>query len=292
MEIRLLKYFLAVANEENITRAAKTLHIAQPSLSKQIIELENSLGKKLFWRGKRRVTLTPAGQILKKRADEIITLCHKTAQEVACSNKLIHGEITIAGAANCIIAQAIEQMLTKYPCITFKLLNGDAVQIAEYIENGLIDLAILLEPVDLTYYEHIPLPDSAKWGIYMRYDQPLAAKEKITTADLYNAPLIIPQRIGLKCELSEWLGRDIDSLNIIATFDILFNNPVTLIKAGVGYAFGLDTLIDTANNSTIIFRPLSPAIINKYGLVWKRNIQQNIAVKKYLEEINSILKNN
>lgn len=161
MEIRLLRYFLAVAREENITRAAQTLHIAQPSLSKQLIELEQQLGKPLLIRGKRKITLTEEGLLLRKRAEEIIMLCEKTERDISQDGTLIAGDLSICGASSDTIAQAVSNILNRYPNITFHFLNGDAEKIGEYLEQGRLDFGVLLEPVDLTKYEHIPLSESA-----------------------------------------------------------------------------------------------------------------------------------
>lgn len=285
MELRLLRYFLAVAREENITRAAKSLHIAQPSLSKQLMELEQELGKQLFIRGKRKITLTEAGILLRKRANEIILLCEKTAQDIARDSDLIGGEISIAGASSDTVARAVSNMLSQYPNVKFHLLNGDAEKIAEYMEHGILDFAILLEPVDITKYEHLPLRETAVWGIYMRKDCPLAGKEAVQPQDIKGIPLIMPQRIGLQRELSVWSGFEIETLNIIATFDILFNSPALLIKNGIGYAFALNTLIDTSESNTICFRPLDPPLKNQYGLVWKRYPVFSKAAEKFIEEV-------
>ena len=249
------------------------------------MELEQELGKQLFIRGKRKITLTEAGILLRKRANEIILLCEKTEQDIARDSDLIGGEISIAGASSDTVARAVSNMLSQYPNVKFHLLNGDAEKIAEYMEHGILDFAILLEPVDITKYEHLPLCETAFWGFYMRKDCPLAEKETIQPQDIKGIPLIMPQRIGLQRELSVWSGLEIETLNIIATFDILFNSPTLLIKNGNGYAFGLNTLIDTSESNTICFRPLDPPLKNQYGLVWKRYPVFSKAAEKFIEEV-------
>lgn len=285
VELRLLRYFLAVAREENITRAAKALHIAQPSLSKQLMELEREFGKQLFIRGKRKITLTEEGILLYKRADEIISLCEKTKREISRDTNLIGGEISIGGGFSVTIARAVSNITAKYPNVKFQLMNGDAEKIDEYLEHGTVDFGILIEPVDITKYEHIPLGDSAIWGFLMRKDCPLAKKEAICPKDIENIPLIVPQRIGLQRQLSDWAGVEPQKLNIAATFDILFNSPALLIKNGTGYAFALNNLIDTTESKTLCFRPLDPPIKINYGLVWKRYPVFTRAAEKFVEEV-------
>ena len=164
MELRLLRYFLAVAQEENITRAAEQLHIAQPSLSKQMMELEQEFGKKLFIRGKRKIALTEEGILLRKRATEILMLCEKTEREITQVSAMVGGELAIGGGSSATVAQTIARMAKKYPNVRYQILNGDAEKIAEHLEHGTLDFGILLEPVDLTKYEHLLLPEKALVG--------------------------------------------------------------------------------------------------------------------------------
>ena len=260
MELRLLRYFLAVAREENITRAAESLHITQPSLSKQLMELEQELGKQLFIRGKRKITLTEEGVLLRKRADEILMLCEKTRREIAQDSDLIGGVISIGGAQSTVV-----------------------------LDHGTLDFSILIEPVDLVKYEHLPLNETDEWGLLMQKDCSLASKEIIRPEDIQGVPLILPQRIGLQRELSAWAGIPMEQLNTIATFDILFNNPSLLIKNGLGYAFALRTLVDTSESPTLCFRPLEPAIKIQYGLAWKRYPIFSKAAEKFIEQIRELI---
>lgn len=285
MELRLLRYFLAVAREGNITRAAQTLHIAQPSLSKQLMELEQQLGKQLLIRGKRNVTLTEEGLFLRKRAEEILLLCEKTERDISQDSTFVAGDISICGASSATIAQAVSNILARYPHVTFHFLNGDAVKIGEDLERGTLDFGILLEPVDLTKYEHIPLRGSAVWGLFMHKDCSLAKRDAIRPQDIRDVPLILPQRIGLQRELSVWAGVEIEQLHTIATFDIFFSSPTLLIQNGIGYAFGTDTLLDTAESKTLCFRPLDPPIEAHYGLVWKRYPAFTKAAEKFVDEV-------
>lgn len=285
MEIRLLRYFLTVAREENITRAAEVLHITQPSLSKQLMELEQELGKKLLIRRKRKISLTEEGILLRKRADEIIMLCEKTEREISRDFHMVNGEISIEGAHSASVADAILSMRNKYPGVRFHLSNGDAEEIMERLDHGTLDFGILIEPVDLVKYEHLPLPETDEWGLMMHADSPLAQKSEISPNDIRDIPLIVPQRIGLQRELSAWSGLEIEHLNIIATFDILFNNPLLLLKRGLGYAFALKSLAVNQENQSLCFRPLIPAIKIQYGLAWKRYPVFSKAAEKFVKEL-------
>lgn len=291
MELRLLRYFLAVAREENITRAAESLHITQPSLSKQLMELEQELGKQLFIRGKRKITLTEEGVLLRKRADEILMLCEKTEREIAQDSDLIGGIISIGGAQSSTVAQATAQIADRYPRVQFQFFNGDAETLMEKLDHGTLDFGILIEPVDIVKYEHLPLKETDEWGLLMRKDCPLAEKDAIRPADIQNLPLILPQRIGLQRELSAWSGIATERLNIIATFDILFNNPSLLIKNGLGYAFALNNLVDTSESQTLCFRPFEPAIKIQYGLAWKRYQVFSKAAEKFIEQLRELVDN-
>lgn len=285
MDIRLLRYFLAVAREGNITRAAESLHIAQPSLSKQMMELEDELGKQLFIRGKRKITLTEEGSLLRKRAVEIVNLCDKARREIAQDSARIGGEVSIGGGLSLIVAEAIYRMSAKYPNVKFQFINGDAEKITEYLEHGTLDFGVFIEPVDIAKYEHLVLQEIACWGLLMRRDCALAKNTFIRPKDIEDIPLIMPQRVGLQRELSLWSEVELEKLNIIATFDLLFNTPMLLLKRGVGYAFVLNTLADTKESKTLCFRPLDPPIKCKHGLVWKRYPIFSKAAEKFIEEV-------
>lgn len=286
MEIRLLRYFLAAAREKNITRASYALHISQPSLSKQLMELEQQLGKKLFIRGKRSISLTEEGLLLYKRAEEIIQLCEKTEQEIARSGDRISGEISIGGGNSDIIAKAAARLVSKYPGIRFSFFNGDAEEVSEKLDRGTLDFGILIEPIDTSKYDHFPLAEINEFGLFMKSDAPLAAKSAIEPKDLRHTPLIIPQRAGLQAALSAWANTPIEKLRIIATFNTIFNNPSLLIKNGLGCAFGVDNLIDTSGG-TICFKPFKPAMKIQHGLIWRKHCFFSKASQKFLEEIRS-----
>lgn len=289
MDIRVLKYFLAIAREENITRASEVLHIAQPSLSKQIIELEKELGKKLLIRGKRKVTLTDSGVLLKKRAEEIIQLFEKTQKELISDTDTLGGEISIGGGQSEVIIQAASILHNKYPNVSFNFYNGDAVDVKEKLDNGTLDFGILIEPVDITKYEHIPLPQKDIWGFLMRKDFPLATKEVIKPCHIENIPIVTPKRLELQRELCLWSGKELDELNIIATYNTFFNNPTLLVKNGFGCAFTLKQLVDLKSNSELCFIPIYPTHQIQLGIVWKRYQVFSKVSEKFLEVLKEIL---
>ena len=193
MDIRVLRYFLAVAREKNITRAAKSLHITQPSLSKQLMDLEENLGKQLLIRGKREITLTEDGLLLKKRAEEIIDLVEKTEQEISTDENEIIGHLYLGGNTTPTVLNAISQLNQKYPDIQFHFYSGDAIEIGEKIDHGTLDFAIMLEPIDNTQYDFLSLPDTTQWGILMDKTDPLAINQVITNKIIKQLPLILHQ---------------------------------------------------------------------------------------------------
>lgn len=204
MDVRVLRYFLAVAREENITRAAESLHMAQPSLSKQIMELEAELGRQLFIRGKRRITLTQDGILLRKRAEEIVALVDKTEQEIRGNHETLSGKISIGGTPGKRILETAAALRKKHPELVFEFYSSDATDVTERLDQGSLDFAVLLEPVDALKYEYISLGEMAHWGLLMPEDSPLAEKPVVEKADLCRVPLVLHRRAGLQRELAHW----------------------------------------------------------------------------------------
>lgn len=275
MELRLLRYFLAVARESTITKAAESLHISQPSLSIQLKELEDMLGKQLIVRGKRQITLTEEGRLLRKRAEEILSLVDKTTNELQQDNYELQGDVRIGSGDVASVQYFMErtaEFRQKHPKIHFHFFGGDSTSITDQLDAGLLDFATLIEPVDLTKYDRIPLPLADHWALLLRTDHPLASKESITPADLLPIPLILPRRIGLQQELSSWLHLDIHKLNITATYNLVYYaHP--LVKLGVGSAIVFDRLVQDIGHMTeeLCLRPLEPSITPQYCLSWKKH---------------------
>lgn len=272
MDIRVLQYFLTVAREESITKAAETLHMTQPPLSRQIKDLENELGKLLLIRGSKKVTLTEDGMLLRKRAEEMVDLMEKTKAELASSSENINGEIYIGGGetdAISFLAQAAHNLQQEHPLIRYHIYSGDAGHVTERLDKGLIDFGLLVEPVDITKYDYIRLPVKDTWGVLMRKDSPLAEKDNICAEDLHDKPLIVSHQTSTSSEMSAWLKTDISKLNVVATYDLIYNAS-HFVKKGFGYVIALDKLINTSGDSNLCFRPLYPTLEAGLCIVWKK----------------------
>ncbi len=272
MDIRVLQYFLAVAREASITKAAQSLNMTQPPLSRQLKELEEELGKQLFIRGNRRVTLTEEGMILRKRAEEMVELMEKTKAEVSSSGENISGEIYIGGGETegiRLIAKAAEKIQRKHPGISYHLFSGNADDVTERLDRGLLDFGILIEPADIKKYDFIRLPTKDRWGLLMRRDHPLAEKNEIQPEDLQGLPLIASRQSLAHNELSGWLGKQYESLQIVTTYNLLYNASL-MVEEKVGCALCLDHIIPEYENSPLCFRPLEPQIEVGLDIVWKK----------------------
>lgn len=285
MDIRILKYFLAVAREENITRAAESLHIAQPSLSKQIMALERELGKKLLIRGKKKITLTEEGVLLRKRAEDIVSLVEKTEREISSDFTGISGEIAIGGNTPKTLLQVASSMQNKYPNISFQFYSGDATDVTEHLDHGNLDFAILLQPIDISKYEYITLPDTSNWGVLMKKDSEFSNLSVIKKENLLQMPLILHRRMGLQQAIADWAQTDVDNLHITSTYNVLHGSPVSFVENNMGYFLITRDLLSPNIDNNVRFLPLSPKLEVQYNLVWKRrNIFSNTA-KIFLENV-------
>lgn len=291
MEIRELRYFLAVAKEQSISKAAEYLFIAQPSLSKQMQNLEKEIGAQLFIRGSRKITLTETGEFLKKRAEEILDLYNKTSAELHAPISEVSGDIYIGGGESYAVdtvAKAAKVLQSKHPNIKFHFFSGDTEEIMTRLDKGLIDFGILVEPADLTRYEYLRLPQKDTWGVLMRKDSPLAEKEFITPEDLHNVPLIRSKQTMAKNELFEWFKKDTDKLNIVATYNLLYNASL-LVKEKLGYAIGLEKIINTTGDSELCFRPLKPKLETTLAVAWKKYQVFSKASEEFLSQLKKII---
>ena len=287
MDIRVLQYFLTVAREESITRAAETLRMTQPPLSRQLKDLEDELGKKLLIRGSKKVTLTEDGMLLRKRAEEMIDLMEKTKAELTSSDENISGEIYIGGGetdAVSLFAQTAGKLQKKYPQIHYHIYSGDAEIVMEKLDKGLIDFGLLVGPVDVSRYDYMRLPVSDIWGVLMRKDAPLAEKDVIRAEDLWDKPLILSHQAYSGSDISVWLGRDVHKLNVVMTYNLIYN-AAHFVKTGFGYAITLDKLINTTGNSELRFRPLYPTLEAGLCIVWKKHQVFSRASKQFLNQL-------
>ena len=276
MEIRVLRYFLAIAREESITGAANSLHITQPTLSRQIKDLEDKLGQKLFVRGSHRISLTAEGMLLRKRAEEIISLVDKTQQEFFSMKGNLSGDIYIGGGeteAMNYVASVCHELQNDYPDIHYHLYSGNAEDVTERLDKGLLDFGLLIQPTDITKYDYLHIPAKDSWGVIMLKDSPLAQKSEINVHDLANQPLIFSRQVLQSRmetnELAKWFGDEWKNLHIVTTFNLVYNAAV-MAKQGIGYVVTLDKLADTSDSSPLCFRPLSPKIESGLDIVWKK----------------------
>ena len=293
MEIRVLKYFLTVAREGSITGAANSLHLTQPTLSRQLQELEKELGQKLLVRGKYKISLTPEGMILKKRAQEIVEMVEKTEAEFSSLKDVLSGDIYIGcGETDSMkyVASVIKEIQEIYPEIKFHIHSGNAEDVTEKLDKGLLDFGVLIQPVDLSKYDSMPLPDKDVWGVIMRKDSPLANKKAIELEDIKNLPLIASRQMSPKYSSDsgflDWFGNDFENLDIRATYNLVYNAGI-MVKAGIGYAITLDKLVNTSDN--LCFRPLKPKLESGLNIVWKKYQVFSPAAKMFLEKLQAKL---
>lgn len=293
MEIRVLKYFLVVAREGSITKAANSLHLTQPTLSRQLKDFENELGQKLFIRGSHNITLTQEGILLRKRAEEIIEMVDKTEAEFRSIKDIISGDIYIGGGETesiKYIAEIIKSLQSEYPNIKYHIYSGNAEDVTERLDKGLLDFGVLIQPKDLSKYDYVTLPSKDVWGVIMRKDSPLANKNEIKINDLLSLPLICSrQNINnfTQNEYFNWFGDNLKKLNIVATYNLIYNASL-MVEAGIGYAIGLDKLVNISNESSLCFRPLSPKLESGLDIVWKKNQIFSPAAKLFLEKIKKL----
>jgi len=285
MDIRVLQYFLAVAREESITKAAESLNMTQPPLSRQLKDLEEELGKQLLIRGK-KVTLTEDGMLLRKRAEELVDLMEKTRAELTSPDEGIGGDIHIGcGETEGIsfLAKAAQELQAKYPLIHFHIYSGDGALVKEKLEKGLIDFGLLVG-ADVADYDYIRLPVKDTWGVLMHRDAPLAEKESITPKDLWDKPLIVSHQNSPTGAEFVWLKRDVSKLNIVATYDLLYN-AAQFARRGIGYVLALDRIINTTGDSELCFRSLSPTLESELFIVWKKYQVHSRAASAFLNQM-------
>lgn len=285
MELRVLRYFLAVAREQSITAAAETLHITQPTLSKQLRELEDELGKKLFTRGNRKITLTEEGMFLRKRAQEIVELADKTEADFAAGIGSVSGDIFIgSGETGAVryLGRALYKMRSRYPGIRFHLFSGNGEDVSERLDKGLIDFALFVGMTDLKKYDYLKLPYHHRWGLIIRRDDPLAAHSSITPDMLMNVPILCSRQALIQNELSGWLGRPFEELKLAGTYNLIYNAAI-MVEEGLGCAVCIDRLLDTSGDSQLCFRPFEPAIDVELFIAWKKYQFFSAAAGKFLE---------
>ncbi|HIX12284.1 MAG TPA: LysR family transcriptional regulator [Candidatus Anaerofilum faecale] len=292
MEIRVLKYFLLVAREENITKAANLLHLTQPTLSRQLMQLEEELGVQLFRRSKHRIILTEEGMLLRRRAEEIVALADKTKDDLQRREEQLSGTVAVGSGelqSSRFLAQLLTAFQEKNPLVSFAIYSGNSDNIKERIERGLLDVGLLQEPVDITKYRFVRTPGREQWGVLVREDSELASRERVGPADLATVPLILPERETVQNELLNWFGPYAERLYVTATGNLLYNLASLARDCGSGVL----TLNLDCTYPGLRFVPLDPVLESNTVLVWKKAQTFSAAAaafltfsEKYISEYN------
>lgn len=291
MELRVLRYFLAVVREEGINRAAEVLHITQPTLSRQMAQLEEEVGVKLFDRGTRKITLTNEGILLRRRAEEILELVDRTERELIEQDELVEGKIVIGSgelAAVRVLPDIIKSFHEKYPLVTYDIFTATADLVREKMEKGLVDIGVLLEPIDTSKFDFIRLTQKERWVVLMRPDDPLGQKETICADDLKGLPLILPSRINVQNEVTNWLGDTLQKNQVLFTSNLCTNGAI-MVQRGLGYALVVEGSLPFRDEKKIICRPLYPELTANSVFAWKRQQPFSLAATKFIEHMKNCL---
>lgn len=286
MEFRVLQYFLAVTREGNISAAAQSLNLSQPSLSRQLRDLEEELGVTLFIRGKRHIELTEEGLVLRKRASEMMQLVELTESEISEVKNNISGSLNIgAGESYSMhrVTRVFYQLQTEYPGIRLNVFSGDTEDLKDKLDRGLLDFALIFTDFDRELYHHLTFDDKEIFGVITRRDSELAARESVAVKDLYGKPLIVSRANGL----SLFSGSQARRLNVVATYNLLYNASL-MVEDGIGYAVSFDRLVDTSETSNLCFRPLTPEISVHPTLVWKREQKLSLVSQLFIDRLSKI----
>ena len=294
MELRVLRYFLAVANEGSVSRAAAALHVTQPTLSRQLMDLEEELGTRLFRRSSRSTTLTESGVYFRRRAEEIVALADAAQAEFRGQEGTISGEIAIGGGESpgfALLAEAAKRVQSAHPGVHFRLYSGNGNDVTERLERGVLDFALFIAPIDLSRYHTLELPTRDTWGALMPADSPLASCASIRPEQLRDKPLLISSQSRVDTMLSEWFGEDIHRLCIAARGNLLYNLS-HMVRQGMGYAVTLGGIINTAGESELVFRPLEPPLEAALHLAWLKSRPVSRAAALWLHTLREMMKEN
>ena len=287
MELRVLKYFLAVAREENITKAAALLHLTQPTLSRRLMQLEEELGVQLFRRSRYHIELTEDGMLLRRRAQELVDLAEKTTREFTMRETELMGEIAIgAGETRSMsfLSRAMVSFRERYPKVTFRIFSATADDVKERLDTGLLDMGLLTEPVDVGRYAFCRMKERDRWGVLVRLDSPLAGLDSVTPDDLEQVPLIISGRERVQRELANWFGDRWERLQIAASFNLILN-AANMVRYGVGTALSFDL---NFSFDDLRFIPLSPTMDTGTVLVWKKDLVLTPVVEAFHQHIKNV----
>lgn len=285
MDIRTMQYYLAVVREGTISAAAEALHVAQPSLSRQMKELEEELGASLFERGNRKITLTEEGMVLRKRAEEMVRLMQMTEEEISQIKNHVSGSVRIGAGESYsfhYLSRTAADIAAEHPDIRFHITSGDTQDLMDELNNGLIDFAVIFTDVDHTLYQSIPLPTEDSFGVLMRKDHPLSKKETVRLADLKDYPVIVSRAAAPYFSGSD----ELSVLNVVATYNLIYNASL-LVEDGLGVAICFDRLINVSGDSKLCIKPIIPRRENAGNLIWKKYQVFSPAVSLFIDRIQS-----
>lgn len=289
MELRVLNYFLAIAREENFTKAAQQLHITQPTLSRQIAQLEEELGVDLFVRSNHNIILTEDGMILKRRAQEILSLADKTKRDFLHKDENLEGVISIGSgeflSTRC-LTDCIAQFRRKHPLVRYEFYSGNAGNIRDQIERGLLDIGLMSEPIDIRKYEFISMPIKEEWGAFVREDSPLIDKDFIAPQDLVDIPLILPLGDFAESHIGKWFGEYISQIDVIAKGNLLYNEAM-MAQSNIGAVIGIRL---KSNYDRLRFIPLNPSLKIDTALAWKKEQIFSAATTAFIDFSKQYLK--
>lgn len=285
MDLKSLRYFLAIADEGSISAAAESLNLSQPNISRQMTLLEKELGAKLFERGSRRIVLTEEGMLLRRRAVEILQLADTAVTEIGSAGKDVIGTVRIGCGetdAMRVVARAIRRFSETHPMVRFELHSGNAEDVSDLLERGLVDFGVLIEPTDKTRYDYLSFPTDIRWGALVRRDDPLARLYGVSPSDISGRRVIVSRQNMAANGISGWMGPDFPEPDVVATYNLLFNASL-LVSEGVGIALCLEGIVNTSGDSDLVFVPFEPELRVGMSLVWKNNSVQGRAQRLFLD---------
>lgn len=285
MDLKSLRYFLAIAEEGSISAAAESLNLSQPNISRQMTLLEKELGAKLFERGSRRIVLTEEGMLLRRRAVEILQLADTAVTEIGSAGKDVIGTVRIGCGetdAMRVVARAIRRFSETHPMVRFELHSGNAEDVSDLLERGLVDFGVLIEPTDKTRYDYLSFPTDIRWGALVRRDDPLARLYGVSPSDISGRRVIVSRQNMAANGISGWMGPDFPEPDVVATYNLLFNASL-LVSEGVGIALCLEGIVNTSGDSDLVFVPFEPELRVGMSLVWKKNSVQGRAQRLFLD---------
>lgn len=285
MDLKSLRYFLAIADEGSISAAAESLNLSQPNISRQMTLLEKELGAKLFERGSRRIVLTEEGMLLRRRAVEILQLADTAVTEIGSAGKDVIGTVRIGCGetdAMRVVARAIRRFSETHPMVRFELHSGNAEDVSDLLERGLVDFGLLIEPTDKTRYDYLSFPTDIRWGALVRRDDPLARLHGVSPSDISGRRVIVSRQNMAANGISGWMGPDFPEPDVVATYNLLFNASL-LVSEGVGIALCLEGIVNTSGDSDLVFVPFEPELRVGMSLVWKKNSVQGRAQRLFLD---------